>query len=103
MGAESGRVVAVAGMRAQVARGPGTADPAPGERHDDLCGMREEDPGELRERLRGIAAVLTIIGETPNARFNAEGMAAIRGEVENAALIEREAKPILDVVDPTDW
>lgn len=79
------------------------ADHALEEEYDDLAGEYEEDPAELYENMRGIVTVLKIIGETPNANINAEGMAAIRCEVEGTALIERATKPLLDKVDPTIW
>lgn len=56
---------------------------------------------DLSQVLFGIAAVLSLVGGTPNARLNSEGIAAIRRQVEAASRIEQLdwARAILDEVD----
>jgi hypothetical protein len=76
------------------------ADATIADEYDDLAGIYEEDPAELYLKMCGIADLLKIIGETPNAFINVEGMAAIRCEIERVALIESEAKTLLDKLEP---
>lgn len=56
----------------------------------------------LSERLFGIGSILQLIRETPNAYINSEGMAAIQGEVEEAAKLGKSdwAKTLLEHIDP---
>ena len=44
---------------------------------------------DRQETLMGIGAVLTLIRDTPNAKINSEGMAALRRQVVAAAEIEQ--------------
>lgn len=76
------------------------ADPSVAEEYDALAGIYEEDPAELATILRGISTALKIIGETPNAYLNTEGLDALRSKIERARLIDRESSPILDRIDP---
>ena len=73
--------------------------------NNDLGSMGEDCddlPGEISERLFGIAMVLQLLGHTPNAHINTEGMTAIRDQVEAAAKFEKSqwATEVFDQTDP---